>query len=437
MTGFATAFVLVNAVALFLLPQRWAPLPLLVGACYMTLGQGIELGPFTFTVIRMLVAVGVVRVIMRRERLLGGMNELDRMMLAWAFWALISGVFHKDPAAALVYRLGLVYNACGIYFLLRIFCQSLEDMVLLCCMIAVLLMPVAIEMVLEKVTAHNLFSILGGVPKSPIIREGRLRAMGPFAHPILAGTVGSVCLPLMIGLWQQNRKAAITGIVACVAIIFACASSGPIMSVLLAIGALYVWRWRHQMRLVRWLAVLGYFGLDLIMKAPAYYLLARIDITGGSSGWHRARLIESGLKHFDEWWLGGTDYTRHWMPTGVSWNQDHTDITNHYLQMGVEGGLPLMLLFIGTLVKGFSLVGRTLRHNAELSPESQFMLWAFGTSLFAHAATCISVSYFDQSFLFLYLTLAAIGSTWSWAMTARSEEKAAGYLPQPSAKSEV
>jgi hypothetical protein len=49
MNALALLFLLINAALLLLLPRRWAPLPLLMGACYMTLGQGIEIGPFTFT----------------------------------------------------------------------------------------------------------------------------------------------------------------------------------------------------------------------------------------------------------------------------------------------------------------------------------------------------------------------------------------------------
>ena len=410
MNVFAITFLLINALALLLLPRRWAPLPLLVGACYMTLGQSIEIGPFHFTVIRILVAVGVVRIIARGERLAGGMNAMDWLMVIWAVWMLISSVFHNDPSDALVLRLGLVYNACGIYFLLRVFCQSLDDVVGLCRVTAILLLPVALEMIYEKLTVTNLFSILGGGSVSPAIRDGKIRAQGPFAHAILAGTIGAVCLPLMIGIWQQHRKSAFVGMITCMTIIITSTSSGPILSAMAAIGALLMWRYRHRTRLARWFAVFGYIVLDLVMKDPAYFIIAHIDLTGSSTGWHRARLIQSALDHLSEWWLAGTDYTRHWMPTGVSWSPEHTDITNYYLQMGVWGGLPLMLLFIAVLVKGFSFVGQTLRQSADLPPKSRFMIWALGASLFAHAATFISVSYFDQSFVFIYLTLAAISS---------------------------
>lgn len=385
-------------------------MPLLVGACYMTLGDIVTFGPFHLPSLRILIVVGLLRLVIRGERLEGRMTSLDQLMVVWATWALISSLFHKDIFGVLVNRLGLVYNACGIFFLLRVFCQSQDDVVRLCRMTAFVLIPLSIEMLAEKMTGHNFFSALGGVPEIPDIRDGKIRAQGPFAHSILAGTVGAVCLPLMISLWDRYRKTAVAAIGACLAMIFASASSGPIMSASFAIVALFMWSLRDHMRLIRWTVLLGYIGLDIVMKAPAYYLIARIDLTGSSTSWHRAALIESALAHISEWWLVGTDFTRHWMAYGVAWSGDHIDITNHYLRMGVDGGLPLMFLFIAILAKGFSFVGQKLRQVDGLSAVSPFMIWTLGASLFSHTASFISVSYFDQSFVFLYLTLAAISS---------------------------
>ena len=185
------------------------------------------------------------------------------------------------------------------------------------------------------------------------------------------------------------------------------------MSVLAGAVALWMWRYRERMALVRKLAILSYILLEIFMKAPAYFVLARMDIIGGSTGWHRAALIETAIEHFNEWWLGGTNFTRHWLPTGVSWSPNHTDITNHYLHLGVIGGLPLIIIFFVVLVKGFSFIGQILRDRTDLPPESQFMVWALGSALFVHATTFISVAYFDQSFVLIYLTLGAIGSLYS------------------------
>ncbi|WP_442496786.1 hypothetical protein [Methylobacter sp. sgz302048] len=412
MNSITIVFLVINTVALLALPKRWAALPFLVGACYFPLGQGIELGPFNFPALRVLVIIGLVRVIIRGERIAGRLNSLDALMLLWAAWALISPVFHKDVMGVLVNRLGLVYNSCGIYFFLRVFCQSLDDVVKLVRITAILLIPLSAEMLYEHFRGHNLFSMLSEeIPEMSSVRNGRVRAQGPFAHSILAGTIGAVCLPLMAGLWQQHRKTSLAGIMTCCLIVFASSSSGPIMSAFFSIGALFMWHWRDKMRLLRWLSVLAYIALDLVMKAPAYYLIARIDLAGGSTSWHRAVVIEAAINHFSEWWFAGTDVTRHWLAYGVEWSKDHIDITNHYILMGVYGGLPLMLLFMAILGKGFSFVGQGLQQANHLPQDSSpFMVWAFGASLFAHAATLTSVSYFDQTFVFFYITLAIISS---------------------------
>ncbi len=424
-TYFSLVFLLVNVAGLYILPRRWAPLPLLLGTCYMTIGQGIQLGPFHFPVYRMLIVAGLARVIIRRERLASKMNGMDWLMLVWSVWALVSSGFHKDPSSALVFRLGLIFNTCGVYLLLRIFCQSIEDIKTVVFITAVLLIPVAVEMLIEKTTAHNVFSVFGGVPELPEIREDRIRAQGPFLHSILAGTVGAVALPLMVSLWQGNRKLAFLGIVACLIMIITSGSSGPILSAIAGIVGLFMWYYRKRMRFVRWVAVLGYIALDIVMKAPAYYLISRINLVGGSTGWHRSYLIETAIKHIDEWWMAGTDYTHNWTLNSVPWSPDHTDITNYYLRLGVIGGLPLMFLFIAILYKGFSFVGLTLRRLPDLPAEFQFMLWALGAALFAHAVTSISVSYFDQTFVFLYITLACINSAYSSSVIAQLD----GGLP--------
>ncbi len=415
MSPIVLAFLFLNALALLLLPRRWAPLPLIVGACYVTRAQAIDVQAFTFTVMQVLIVVGIARVIVRGEWRQPELNGLDYLTLLWGTWMALSVLFHRDVSEQIVKRLGLVFDGWGLYFLFRVFCRSRQEIARLCGLVAILLGPIAAAMLIEKATAYNVFSVLGGIPEAPRMRGGELRAQGPFNVPILAGNIGAVTLPLMVGLWQWRKSVSALGMAACVAMIYACSSSGPIVSAVAGIVAIACWPLRFHMRRVRWAAVLIYLTLQVVMKAPPYYLIARVDLTGSSTGWHRARLIESAFAHLSEWWLVGTDFTRHWMPTGITWSADHADLTNHYIRMGVLGGLPLMLIFIAVLAKAFALIGRGLREAPGRDtvpggdPKHQFLLWACGCSLFAHAATCISVSYVDQSVIFLYLTLAVAG----------------------------
>jgi hypothetical protein len=97
------------------------------------------------------------------------------------------------------------------------------------------------------------------------------------------------------------------------------------------------------------------------------------------------------------------------MPTGVEWNTSHTDITNHFIKMGVWGGLLLVVLFTAILVMGFTYVGKLLR-SGKLTREEKFIAWILGAILFGHTTTFVSVSYYDQSLAFLYFNLASICS---------------------------
>jgi hypothetical protein len=415
-------FLLITSVAILRLPRSWAPLPLLMAACYITFAQVLMVGPFHFTIVRVLVLLGVLRALARRERLPGGLNRLDWVMIMWGTWEVFASVFHRPFGDALVLRLGIAYNTLGIYFLMRMFCQGTKDIVQIIQIIAFLLVPVAMEMANEKGTGRNLFAMLGGISEVVEVRDGKLRAAGPFGHAILAGTVGAMCIPLMIGVWRQNRVTAVIGLVAASTMVISSTSSGPLMSVMFGLLGLGIWRWRHLTGRMRIAAVIGYILLDLVMKDPAYFLFSRIDLTGSSTGWHRVELIRSASRHLNEWWFAGTDYTRHWMINGLPSMPSHCDITNHYLAYGVSGGLPLMILFICALWVAFSNVGQYLELRAEAPFPERFLVWSVGANLFAHTITCFSVSYFDQSIVFLCVTLGILGSLPATAAAAAEEE---------------
>jgi hypothetical protein len=411
MNPLALLLFLACALALIAVPRKWAPVPLLLGCTYMTLGQGIELGPVSLPVYRMLLLVGVIRVITKGESLSGGFNLIDKLMIAWGAWVVFASFFHDPERAGPIYACGLVFNQTLIYFLIRIWCADLEEVSDVIRIVALLMVPIAIEMTIEKVTGRNSFAVFGGVPDYVMIREGKLRAQGPFRHPILAGTVGATCIPLFVGILKRHRLEAMAGIGAGVVIVFTSASSGPVMSLLAGAGALALWRFKDHLKALRGCAVLLYVGLMFVMAKPPYYLISRIDISGGSTGWHRAFLIEQTFSHLSEWWLLGTDETRHWMPNqGIAGDPHHTDITNYYIGYGVTGGLPAMLLVIWMLLVAFRWVGQI--HDTRLAewPSQSFMIWCFGACLFSHAVTSISVAYFDQSMLYFWLSVAVISS---------------------------
>jgi hypothetical protein len=424
LNAFGIAYTLVVGVILWSVPRSAAAIPLLLGGVYMTRGQELEIGPAHFTVVRILVAVGTLRVLLRRERIANGLNRVDRLLIVWAVWLIGSSAFHTSDAW--VYRMGIVWTELGYYFLLRVFIRGEEDIRNIFRVLCVALIPLAVLMLLEKTVGRNFFAPLGGVWEVPVLRNGHYRAQGPFALYILAGTVGAVCATMGLYWWRSRRGYALAGLGAGGGIILACTSSGPIMMFLFILLGLSFWKLRRRLRLVRWSALAAVVALDLVMKDPWYFLVARVDFSGGSTGWHRARLIQSAIEHLNEWWLVGTDYTRHWMATGQHANDKHTDITNHLLGIGVLGGLPLMSVFIMALVSAFGMVGRVLRERAGAAAERRFLAWTLGAILFGYVWNFFSIALFDQSVIFFYLVLAAIGALGGAPMAAVPERSPAG-----------
>lgn len=409
MNGLGIAFTAVNGLLLLILPRRFAIVPLLLAAAYMPREQDIIIASAHFSVLRLLVLVGALRVILRGERLGGGLNGLDMAMLAWAAYLLLTSVFHTSDA--LMFRSGVVWSDLGCYLLLRCFIRDADDVKQAFRIACVLLLPLALLMLHEKLSAQNLFGLLFGDSSSAVIRDDRVRARGPFASPILAGTVGATLLPLALYLWTTGRRGpAFVGLFSSLTIVVAATASGPLVMVASSVFALMLWPLRAALRLMRWLAVSLLLVLHMVMNDPVYFLMARIDFTGGSRGWHRAQLIRQALEHLDEWWAVGTDYTRHWMPTGIPANAAHTDITNHFLAMGVMGGLLLVLIYILVVRAAFRIVGEAIAGGDLKTKPRRLLAWCLGTALFAHVVNFLSISLFDQSAVFFLLILACIGA---------------------------
>jgi hypothetical protein len=391
------------------LPRKWASFPLLGSVLLIPRTQVIEFGGASLTPIRILIFAGLCRVLLKQEQTPPKLNRFEVVLIVWALWMLISECL-RTGALSMV-RVGDVYTILGVYFLFRVFLRAPQDILFAFKSLCIILLPVAAFMLLEKIKGTNYAALLFGESDFTVLRHGHYRARGLYANAILAGTNAAVCLPIAMFLWKSDRKVAICGSGAIAAIIFASGSSGPIMTALAGSGAVIFWTYRRYLRTLKWGFILSLFVLNLIMNDPVYFLIARLDINAGSTGWYRAKLIEGAIKHISDWWLVGTDYTLDWVPVGTAWIVGkHADMTNHFIQMGVWGGLLLMGLFVRKVWLGFSSLTRCLRHLQASSPDAK-LAWILGSILFAHVITFFSVSYFEPSTLVLfYWNLAAIFS---------------------------
>jgi hypothetical protein len=400
------AFVVLMAGLLLALPRRLALLPITLTTCYMTFGQQIVAGGLHFTMLRVLVLVACVRVMVRGEFRRLQWLRLDTMMVAWVLAGVVTYTILWASTDALVNRLGIAYDALGLYFIFRFLLRDLNDVKRVCVLFAMALIPLVMAMGFEKLTGKDPFYVFGGVPEVTEVRDSVLRCQGPFAHPILAGTFGAACVPLLIGLWLQGknqRVLASAGIVSGVLITFFAGSSGPVATLAGGVLACAIWKLRFSMKAVRWGIVALVVALQVVMKAPVWFVFARVSVFSGSTGWHRANLIDQTIAHFSDWWLLGVKET-------YSWGVWGGDITNHFILQAVRGGLITMVLFIAIVVVTFSAIGKTLRTIRGESRREELLVWAIGATAFAHVISFMNVSFFDQNIVSWYLLLAIIAT---------------------------
>jgi hypothetical protein len=393
-------------VALYLtgtVPRRFAVCPLLVITFLLPLGQTLVLFGLHLQFFRLVLLTGLLRVMANGEAGTMQWVRMDKLFFCWVVASVTLGALSKPSMGLFTYRLGDAFNAAGCYFFVRCVVREFDDIVISIRTLAYVSMPVAAFMLVEKSTSHNLLSVLGGVPELSAIRDGHIRCQGAFRHPIVAGIVGAAQLPLFAALWSccpHRRKLAVAGLGASMVIALTAASSGALIALVIVLCGLAFWNYRQHLCLIKWGTVLVIIVMALAMKAPVWYLLARVADVAGGGGWHRAYLIDQTIAHFDEWWLFGTTYTAHWGPGGevIAADPNMMDITNQYVMEGVKGGVVRLALFAVIIRECFKGLGRALRVKSADSA-SLFLIWAVGVSVFAHCISFLSITYFDQSII--------------------------------------
>lgn len=391
-----------------LLTRKWMLMPLLILTCFVPQGQRVVIASLDFNFIRIILLVLLARVFLRGEWTELRPKVLDKVVVAWVVVGAIGNILQVGHVSALVYRAGLSFDILGIYFMCRIALRDWKDLDRAVTCVALVACVSFFFFLFEKRTHRNLFAIMGGVPSITGMREGKLRTQGPFVHPILAGCFWAVLLPMVTSkiLRRDPWQIAIGlgGTLAILAIVLFCASSTPLIVLgCNGLGAI-IFFYRKHMRLIRWAVALGLLSLHLYMKQPVWHLIARIDVVGGSTGYHRYKLIQSSIDNFHEWWLCGIPSTAHW-------GYFMFDVTNQYILEGVRSGIVAMLAFLWVLVWAFKHVGETWP-TVERNPYLCLLSWALGVSIYSHMNVflAVSISHSGQSLLAMLFVLAGIAS---------------------------
>jgi hypothetical protein len=219
------------------------------------------------------------------------------------------------------------------------------------------------------------------------------------------GVFGGVLIPMFIWLWTsgKSRLIACAGLAGAMAMVITSNASTSLMALGGSILGLAFWPLRKQMRMVRWGIVATLVSLHMAMKAPVWALIARIDLTGSSSGDHRKALMDNCIYHFSDWWMIGYKYYN-------TWGWDMWDLCNQFVAVAVTGGLLTLIFYIAIYSRSFGAIGDA-RKKVNGSSRREWILWCMGTSLFANVVASFGINYVNQLLLGFFPLLACISAT--------------------------
>jgi hypothetical protein len=413
-------WMLIAVVLILTLPRRSLITCFLVSCLCIPAAQVVVVGGVHFTVLRILIIAGLVRRAAEPRSSLGGkfpggFNGVDRVVVLWTVSELIVTSLQWMDKQALIHSLGDFIDAVGGYLVLRFLITDREVIRRTIAVLAVICVIQGLCMLNEQITHVNVFGYIGG-HVGITVRDGKLRAEGVMGC-LYAGAFAGVSIPLFLWLWNQRkaRMIACVGIAGAITMAITSNSSTSLLAIGGSLLGLAFWPLRKQMRLIRWAFSLTLIGLHMVMNGPVWSLIARVDLTGSSSGYHRYYLVDNCIRHFSDWWLLGYKYYNNW-----GW--DMWDLCNQFVVAALTGGLITLVFYIAIFSRSFGAIG-TARKLVNGDRAQEWLLWCLGADLFANVVAHFGINYMAQMMMTLFPLLACISvATFEARQSVRAAE---------------
>lgn len=405
--------------------RRVATLGMLAGVMYITQGQAIFLAGFNIFPTRLLSLVAFVRVWKKKEFDFSEVTKLDKLLFCLSTYTLVLYLIRTREGWG--YQVGSATDAILTYFACRGLIQDFEDFDWVLKKFIILAVPFVAILWVERTTGRNLFDFMGGLMVGYYNRNGHPRCMGSFRHPSLMGSVGGTFLAMYIAqvVRKKDLRSTWIGIAACLGMIVASNSGGPVNAAAAGLVAWAIWKFRPQMRAVRWTILVLLIFLASVMKAPIYYLPAKVSAITGGGGYHRSYLIEMAIKDFGKWAFDGIELTEtaDWFPYVLE-ATGGADMTNYFLSYGVRGGIGASVLLLWLVIEAYSKLGSALAvcRGPAGDRNKELVLWGMGAVMTAHLFNWFGISYWDQFYVIWYMHLAMMGSLSQAVLNPKPQE---------------
>lgn len=308
-------------------------------------------------------------------------------------------------------------------------CEARRQLVLLLFWLALL---VAVFVVVERISGVNVYTRFGPVSadsadfqmalKLSRLRDGVFRAQGPFEHPLMLAEFGAIVSAFGLSELLTGKRGSIR-LLALVALVGSAVSAVLSGSRIALVGLAIVWgtvilatvvRARGERKMATAVATRAFIMLSLaILLLLAMPLLQTLmegrTASEASSSSARILMLKTGIPAMLSAPLLGNGYGQVVAIAGVQGTGGILTVDNYLLSVGVDSGIPALLLFISIFMIPAWMAFKKV--TAEAGPEQTFLIAGMASLMGMLAVRMIlSISY-NLVFAFVIAAMVAAAAS--------------------------
>ncbi|MEH6446988.1 MAG: hypothetical protein V7784_24100 [Oceanospirillaceae bacterium] len=373
----------------------------------------IPMGPIQMSAPRLVALMLIMRFIIGGRHRKLQLGKIDAFVTCGWLWIIIASTFAGAEFSGIAEQIGRGLDTVLMFFAARLAIQSADDFQSMLLPLIFISVIMCVAGAVEATTDYSPYNKLvsygsqAWFVKEDEYRLGLLRAKASTGIHIYFGLSMALVVGFLWALRFGRKNKTLAKIAAIFAVIAALSSmsSGPWMGLF---AFIFFSIYANRTKFIKpslWLVLCAAIFLELASNRHFYNLVDYLSLSS-ETAWYRTRLLEVAVSQIQDFWLVGVggDFPNHW--GALIDGRLHVDIVNHFLIVGVYGGVLAMFFYIGSHVIAIKRSIRAWRMT--LDPAQKGRLFSLAAILLALDFTSMSVGLFGPPLIFSNILLGTL-----------------------------
>lgn len=370
----------------------------------------IPIGPVAFSIPRLAALFLLLRLLLKGRHRKIKKNSIDILVIVIWLWVILATVIEGAEFSYTTQMIGWGLDTVLMYYVARMSFNDIDDLKEFYVWLGLTAITMCILGVIEATTSYSPYMGLTQlrewqwINKANSYRLGLLRAKASTSVHIYFGMFMMMTAGMLWSIRkyvENNFRYKIVLISAFIAALTSMSSGPWLACVFIIIFAQFEKRTKYIKPILILMFIFAIF-LEISSNRHFYNLIDYLALNSGTA-WYRTRLLEIAVNNINEYWLFGVGSN---MPNHWAQQLDgrlHIDIVNHFLMIGLYGGLPAMFMYIAVHVKIFKKAILARRKCTDEKLRS--LLFGMLATILALDISSMSVSLFGPPLLLSYILI--------------------------------